>query len=779
MLFIAESHIEATMHRATVLLLVLLMATPVALGQVEPNRRSEPALTGSSTFAAAALADFTHHIVGGTLDPAPAPGPGLLSDSLHTNVWFMWDSSGGRLQAGHADTPNCDPNSATPDVEALATLCDGDAVAVAVSQNGDRAVVASHVGSARSRLLLITAQQGLRFGMEVSGLIQAVDLDGPGDRIAVAVAGSGSEVPHRVLVLGWLNTSPPILELLLENAPIAIDLSTEGSLVVFAAGAAHRVPIGSGGTHGNLIQSVARDVAVASDSAHWSVAGYANGEVAVFSKDHTPTQAFSRHPSNQAQQAVAIREDANGFAAGDAAGILRYYSLDREAATGALADTRTLDAGITDIAFSRDGTYLIAGSSAGEVALFRVAAKLEPIWTDRLPARVVSVDISADGEVAMAASGSEIAIYPALHQLIAPPLSPITVAPRAVQNVTVAYQNAGNRAETVTVTPGAPDGWSATANPATFVIPLQGQGETRVQVSVPAFTPPGRYTIAVAHSLGGRPAGETPLLVDVAEQRGWGMTVGAPSKAVTPGQTVTFPVVVQNQGNVADGTGLAVSVDRADWIATVTPPRLDLAAGATANVTISLQAPAEAAELDAATVTLVVEAQRSVTFAFTGKVGAAFQPTLLVPSSARVVQGESALIPLSVRNDGNAPDSFDLSISGAPLLWTVVFETGLPTHRFNSVGPGETATVNLKVQAPFDADVNQTVVLRGAVMSLGDPTRSDARTFLVGVQPAEAGEVEAPEEESPGVSVLGVLLAVGLLAARRRPGKAAPMNRKG
>ncbi len=760
------------MHRAAALLLVIILVAPAAAGQVDPNRRAEPELTGEADFVGAAVADFTRYVFGATLDPPPALGEGILSDNLHTNVWFLWDAAGARLHAGHADPSNCDLASTEPNLEAIANLCDGDAVAVAISQNGDRAVVASHISASRSRVILVTAQQGQVESMELDGLVRGIDLDGPGDLIAIAVEGVGSDVAHRVQVVGWLNTrESPIVQLLLENAPSAIDLSTNGALLVFAANSAHRLPVpGGGGTHGSLIESAARDVAVASDSAHWSIAGYASGEVAAFSKDHSIKHAFSRHPSNNAQEAVAIREDATAFAAGDAAGTVRYYSLNRTAATGTFAGSQLVDGSVTDLVFSRDGRYLLAGSDLGEVALYKAGAKLDLIWSDRLDDGVQSVDLSADGEVALVTAGSTAYVYQALHRLLAQPLGAVTIEAGAERTVSVGYKNTGNRAETVGVQPGFPDGWVAVADPATFQIPLAGDGNTSVRVVVPEFEPPGRYTVPIKHSLGGQPAGETLLSVDVPEKRGWDLAAGAPSKAVSPGQTITFPAVLQNLGNVPDNTGLSVTVNRAAWLASVNPPRVDLDPGQSANITVTLVAPADAGELDSATVNLVIEADRSQSMDFTGKVGAAFQPTLLTPSAVKVVQGKSTLVPISVRNDGNAPDSFDAVVTGAPLLWTAIFETGLPTHRFNSVGTGETTTVNLKVQAPPNADINQTIVLRATIKSLGDPSRTDVRTFLIGVLPPDQEDVPVDGEDTPGIPPVAILAA--LLAAAgltRRP----------
>ncbi len=759
------------MHRAGALLIVLILLAPTALAQTDPNRRKEPALTGNGDFQEAAIADFSRHVIGGTLDPPPSPGVGLPSENLHGDVWKLWDAAGGRLQAGHADSTQCDAASANIDPEALITLCDGDAVAVAMSQDGSRAVVASHISASKSRVLLITAQQGLRHSLEVAGIIHDVDMDGPGDTVALAIQGTGGEVPHRVQVFGWLAPTRLLVEKLPSEAPTRVDLATDGGMLVYAAGKSHRVLLPGGTeTNGAAIQSQARDVAVSSDSAHWSVAGYASGEVAVYSRDHSATHAFSRHPSNQAQLAVAIREDATAFAAGDAVGTLRFYSLDRDAATGALADTRTLEGSITDLAFSRDGKFLMAGTSQGFVALYSVGAKLQPLWTDLAAGPVASVDLSADGEVAAVAAGTEVLIYPALHRLQPRALDAVSVAPGASQAVSVEYQNLGNRAETVDIQTNVPDGWNATATPATFNIALLATAGTSVEVAVPALTPPGRYSVGIQHVLGGSPGGEVVLLVDVPEAKAWELTAGAPSMAVSPGMSVAFPAVVRNVGNVLDRTGLAVVVDRSSWSATVAPATVELEPGESANVTVTLNAPPDAAELEGATATLSLAADPRVAFAFTGKVGAAFQPKLIVASTAKVVQGQSILVPITVQNDGNAPDSFDVTVTGSPLLWTTVFETGLPSHRFTSVAAGQSATVNLKVQAPFDADVNQTVVLRASVQSLGDATKSDARTFLIGVQPAEVAEIEPPAKESPGASLLAVLLLVVALAARRSSG---------
>jgi glucose/arabinose dehydrogenase len=248
------------------------------------------------------------------------------------------------------------------------------------------------------------------------------------------------------------------------------------------------------------------------------------------------------------------------------------------------------------------------GGGAGRLSWVVPDGNQAPLCTGFLTLEDVAVDRRGWLYVSEDASGLIILIKPTARYGLTATLATDAGSgdPGATVTYTLQVTNTGDVSDTFDVA-ASRHTWPTTA-PASVGPLVAGDGTTvDVTVDIPPSAAGGitdTATITVA-SQGDSSQVATVTLTTTASVV-WGVTVGSAtgSQSGDPGVTVTYTLQVINTGNVSDTFDVAVSGNI--WPTTTPAPVGLLAAGASANVivTVSIPAAATGAETDAATITI-------------------------------------------------------------------------------------------------------------------------------------------------------------------------------
>lgn len=772
------------LRAAAVLSVVLLFILPSTVAVTGPNPRSED-LSTEDTINAVAVAAATGHVVAATDDPGST-----LNNEPREDVWFIWDESGDQVTSGHADHPDCQSR--------LTDNCQSDATHVAVTRDGSKLVVGSDIPTSasisdddESRVVIARPAFGTSGGFNLNATITDLEISDDGDHIAVLTAFmSGGEERAMVYYRTLSGTSVAQSGNWERFIPVAandLDMSGDGEVVVVATdrldsdGADDgtnywRFTQGGSVTKNAAYGGAATAVSVSDDDPHWTVVGYATGEVALF-QDVTPSAAeFVRKPSNDDVTSVHMSRDGTRYVAGDQGGRIHLFAVTPEAPVHG-AFLRTVSAGSSDVEglrFSDSATYLIyhIGSEVSMDAVRQTS--LLSLWTADLPSTPSGIAMRGDGEQVVAAFGDSVRVFQASHTVDTNTPDDATMKPGAQRTFTFTVENAGNRPADMTLGAGYdPGAVVALVDPGSLTLDPGDAADVEVTVTVLDNTPPGDQTVSLNHSLAVGAEGSAaftvtvPVVHDVRLQEG-----DSTSLAVEPGAAVPFEVVVHNAGNVEETATVELASATSGWLVDIDPVPVTVAPGEDETVTVTVEAPTDAAEgvTGEAKVRLQGNAGQSVTLYAT--VGANFDVSLDAPPGIQVVPGETATATLTVRNDGNAPDAADLAIddSTVPSGWSVRFANGQETLESETIEGGQSSDVGLLVQAPANAGSSTTFAFRVAAVSQGDTSARDSADIIVSVQQATATETDtgtgSNQTPTPGLLLVALGLA-GLAAARR------------
>jgi ABC-type amino acid transport substrate-binding protein len=174
------------------------------------------------------------------------------------------------------------------------------------------------------------------------------------------------------------------------------------------------------------------------------------------------------------------------------------------------------------------------------------------------------------------------------------------------------------------------------------------------------------------------------------------------SFSVVPGESLTIPVLLQNQGAEEDFFELAVRGLPAGWVY-LPSPAIRLAPGARREATLVVQPPGpphgragrhafvvrvssrsdpdQAAEVEGSLTVAALEVE--------GRIG-----LLLAATEFAVVPGESVAIPLVLINNGLEEDVLKLHVQGLPAAWVTT------TAETTQLAPGQEKEVELTIQPP-------------------------------------------------------------------------------
>ncbi len=190
-------------------------------------------------------------------------------------------------------------------------------------------------------------------------------------------------------------------------------------------------------------------------------------------------------------------------------------------------------------------------------------------------------------------------------------------------------------------------------------------------------------------------AGQNPVQLKLADTK----------YSVVPGNRITIPLGLVNNGESEDHFEISVRGIPLDWVSIATPV-VRLNPGEEQEVAVEIVAP-EASQVQAGqhALTLVVRSQSTPTqrvereitltiaaFEVQGRIG-----VMMEALQFSVAPGSSASIPIVLLNQGLVEDSFRLSIEGLPVSWV---STSSPVTRLN---PGEQKEVTLTILPPREA----------------------------------------------------------------------------
>jgi uncharacterized repeat protein (TIGR01451 family) len=205
---------------------------------------------------------------------------------------------------------------------------------------------------------------------------------------------------------------------------------------------------------------------------------------------------------------------------------------------------------------------------------------------------------------------------------------------------------------------------------------------------------------------------------------GVGVSVDPPADSATadPGDPVIYTLEVTNDGECPDT--FTITVNGASWSVSAPASTEELGPGQSTDVDVTVTVPggAQGGEQDVATITFtsglddVTSASSELTTSVT-----AYPGVSLIPSTGGVPAdpGTEVGYQLYVRNDGNGPDTYTLTVEGNS------WPTEVAPAVVEDVAPGASAPVDVTVSVPSSAQCGDDVVTVIAT-SQSDPGISDS-----------------------------------------------------
>ncbi len=283
--------------------------------------------------------------------------------------------------------------------------------------------------------------------------------------------------------------------------------------------------------------------------------------------------------------------------------------------------------------------------------------------------------------------------------------------------------NTGNVADSFTLTV---DGvWAATVDPATTGSLAPGAIATfEVSITIPADALGDASDIATvtATSVGDDSVADTATLTTTVEDF-YGVELSDDQAQEGLIDTdVSYTLTVTNTGNVADSFALTVDSNWNNAIIPTNSGSLAPGASTTFEVIISVPDDVNAGTTDVATVTATSDTDATTTDTATVTTTATHPPfngvELSPDQAADGLVGTDVSYTLVVTNTGNVADSFTLTVDG---VWTATVDPATT----ESLEPGESATLEVTVTVPADAEADDMDVTTVTATSVGDDSVSD------------------------------------------------------
>jgi len=215
-----------------------------------------------------------------------------------------------------------------------------------------------------------------------------------------------------------------------------------------------------------------------------------------------------------------------------------------------------------------------------------------------------------------------------------------------------------------------------------------------------------------------------------------------------PGATLSYTVMVKNEGNISDTYALTAT-DTAGWGPTLSKDSLELAPKAYDTVTLTVTIPTDASVGDQDNITITAKSTVDPTVSDGAKCTA--QATAIrrrvevsiSPGSKSGPPGETLTYTVTIANEGEAEDTYDLTVTDA-LAWGA---TVSPTSLTIAVGSSGTATVVVNIPDGTAGGTEDEITVKGT--SRADLTVSDSATCIASAAAVRGVKVTiSPENQS-------------------------------
>jgi uncharacterized membrane protein/murein tripeptide amidase MpaA len=258
--------------------------------------------------------------------------------------------------------------------------------------------------------------------------------------------------------------------------------------------------------------------------------------------------------------------------------------------------------------------------------------------------------------------------------------------------------------------------WTTTLEDSSFGLQPGGSKTIAVTVTVPTDAVLGDWDAAVIRvemRSDRRHIDRSTLTTTAAEAtRGVELTTADDTESALPGQSAAYTLTLTNTGNAVDSFDLTAAGNTWPGV-TITPAAVtELAAGATATITVNVSVPADAGGTsDVVTITATSTADSTAvdsldltTTALLPDYGVALTADV---TAQTILPGGTAVYTVTLTNTGGGTDSFDLTVAG---LWPDITVEPITV---SSLTAGQTATITVTVPAPAGySGVSDTVTLR-------------------------------------------------------------------
>ncbi len=757
------------------LLLLLLLAAPMASAATNPN--GHDVITESGILAATMSSDNGRILYGikdlGSNTPNPPTLPGDPSPpGAAEATWFLVDpGTSNEIETGDVDPAACrEPSQGLP-----ADNCSTDTLKVASNALGTR-LVATGRAEENKNVLLFQPVSGTptRFEFTANGPIKYLDLAEDGS--AVAIAYQGSPIKWHVRYFGWNSDgsiTPWANAKELSAEPVGLDLSEDGKVFVAIANEEF-IRFFADSTDPAVVDDSfvgkGASVAVASNVAHTSVTGTTNGRLTIHVDSTTADdQKLNIRRQDSSITAVAITDDGKYIAWSNQAGTFGMGKYDVTSNVFQVLGETNIGAPAKQITLN--GTGEVAAVLAGDnLHLFgRHDNQVYPLWKSEQKDNLGTVALRSDGQQVLVPHPGRIVLFDAIYAVNITGDHP-TMVPGETAELTLKVRNDGNRLLTTPLISKPLPGWTAVPASANVVVAPNQTLEVKVAVTPSATASPGGYQL-VFETLDPEGVATTHRAdVSLATVVGWEMDVkqGKPlTLSVNAGEPGTFELAVINKGNTEVKAPVKLSVSDGAWKAEFTKGTGKIMPGATADLDVTVTPPADALELDEATITVRMDGFDDP-IQLRAVVGAVFGVTLEIPSGITIIDGESKTFNVTVTNSGNTADGADVTFGELPPGWTGTFDFGLTTAAVKDIPAQSSRTIKATINIPLGEELGAPFLVLMHAVGYGDPLDPSEDTMLVTVE--ERVIVPPETEESPGIPSVVLLVALGAAAwvARRR-----------
>ena len=235
---------------------------------------------------------------------------------------------------------------------------------------------------------------------------------------------------------------------------------------------------------------------------------------------------------------------------------------------------------------------------------------------------------------------------------------------------------------------------------------------------------------------------ELDLELEIPEVKECSFTSSSVSVSAEPFGQTTASFTVKNEGNTDFNIVINTAGNKNSWIEDIEPPNgiLSLTQNYAFDVLVSPDNSASAGTVHS--ITIRVNEQGG-----SGKIVCSSTLDVTVGQfhdgeitstgigDFKVEPGNSDSFPITIRNTGNGPDSFSVSISAnEPSGWSHSFDPGNTGGSLNSISveQGQTANVNLNVSVPLNALADEAVVYEIKLVRNGETLDSDTIAVYAG-----------------------------------------------